>query len=114
MAKIERNQTIADWTEAYLEVLEVLYGPFNMHPELTIEEVCVKRNDWFSVDSHVDVTAHEIRDIVGWTEPYLLTFESLYGPLNVHPQLSVEEVNEEWLNYFMKDYGTKTVLKKVA
>ncbi len=113
MAKIERNQTIADWTETYLEVLEVLYGPFNLHPELTIEEVCEEWKDCWAVDSQVQVV-NESRDIFAWSEPYLLVLESLYGPLNLHPHLSIEEVNEEWLNYFMKDYGTKAALKKVA
>ena len=114
MAIIERNQISTDWTEAYLEVLEVLYGPFNIHPELTIEEVCEEWKDSFAVDRQVHVTAHESRDIVAWTEPYLIAFESLYGPLNLHPQLSIEEVNEEWLNYFMQDSGTKAALRKVA
>ncbi|MDD3364484.1 MAG: hypothetical protein PHZ03_05840 [Syntrophomonas sp.] len=101
MAIIEINESIADWTESYLQDLEVLYGPFNMHPEMTIEEVCAEWKDCFAVDSQVNVTV-ESRDIVAWSEPYLLEFESLYGPLNLHPQLNVEEVNEEMVQLFYK------------
>lgn len=43
----ERSQTVAEWSESYLDDLEILHGGFNLHPALTIQELCEEWQECF-------------------------------------------------------------------
>ena len=38
-----------------------------------------------------------------WAESYLEVYEELHGPIVLHPDLDIEEVNMEWVQNFRND-----------
>jgi len=40
--------------------------------------------------------------VANWAESYLEVYEDLYGPIVLYPDMSVEEVNMEWVQSFRK------------
>jgi hypothetical protein len=105
-----QKQAIADFSDRYLDVLEKLYGNFDLHPAPSIEGLCYYWNDQFVTHESEKHSA----DIVDWHEPYIGALESLYGPINLHPDPSIEEVNLEWMNLFMTGYYSPKTNQKVA
>ena len=107
-----QKQTIVEFSDRYLDVLETLYGNFNLHPALSIEELCEEWNDQFVTSKDME-SEQQTHDIVAWHEPYVVALESLYGPMFRHPDLSIEEINLDWMNLFLTDHYS-TDIKKVA
>ncbi len=105
-----QKQSIVEFSNRYLDVLETLCGSFNLHPALSIEEVCEEWNRQFVTGKDMESEL----DIVDWYEPYVVALESLYGPINPHPDQSIEEVNLDWMNLFMTDQYSPNSIKKVA
>jgi len=112
MIKNVQKQTIVNWTENYLDILELLYGSFNLHPDLSIEELCEEWNKQFITAE--DLESAPQRDITDWEQSYFNTLETLYGPMSVYPDLNIEEINLQWMSLFRQDQFTTTTLKKVA
>jgi len=113
MNKTVQKQTFANWSENYLDVLELLYGSFNLHPDLSIEELCQEWKEQFTTEKGTE-SVPQSRDIADWEQSYLHTLETLYGPMFVHPDLNIEEVNLEWLSLFRQDQSAQIYLRKVA
>ena len=113
MDKPVQKQTIVNWSENYLNILELLYGSFNLHPDLSIEETCEEWNEQFMTRKDPE-SVPQSRDIADWDQPYLHTLETLYGQMFVHPDLNIEEINQEWLNLFRQDHSVQSTLRKVA
>lgn len=47
----ERIKLAAEWCKSYLSTLENLYGEFNLHPPLTIQELCEEWEQLFMSNS---------------------------------------------------------------
>jgi len=108
-----QKQAITEFSDRYLDVLETLYGDFNLHPALSIEELCEEWNEQFVTGKEME-SEQPTRDIVDWHEPYIVVLESLYGPMFLHPDLSIEEINLDWMNLFMTGRYSPTSIQKVA
>jgi len=49
-ADLERSKPLKAWSVSYLDILETLYGAFNLHPKLSIQELCEEWQQCFMSD----------------------------------------------------------------
>lgn len=110
--KTVQNLAIDDYCERYLDVLETLYGDFNLHPAQSIEEICEEWNNQFAAGKRVE-TEHP-RDIVDWEDSYIKVLESIYGTILIQPCPDIEETNQEWINLFMTDRNESSCNQQLA
>lgn len=96
------RQEIRSWSDMYLDTLEEIYGPFNLHPALSVEDLCKEWSDNFGLkQTQVRVEEHQAERV--WSESYMASLELLFGEINMHPTLSIEELCEEWKDLFRAD-----------
>lgn len=92
-----------DWCNSYLDTMENLYGPFELQPDLTIDEQAEEWKENFREDGQVQIQMKQQQSLMEFAEAYLDTLEDLYGDFNLHPWLTIQEVAEEWRKCFMSD-----------
>jgi len=94
---------VSDWIDSYLDDMELLHGEFNLHPDLTTEELCEEWKECFRADGKIAAEAVEMQNSLEWSDSYLDIMETLYGAFNLHPDLTIQELCEEWQRCFMSD-----------
>lgn len=88
---------------SYLETLEEIYGPIEMHPYQNIEEV---NSEWREI--FMGLSAPDAAGMEGiWSEQYLAVFESIYGELLPPFYNDIEVINAEWVQLFRADTALK-------
>ncbi len=85
-----------DWCDAYLDVLNGLYGTLELEA-LSLVEVGV---EWQKVFGAMAKNQPEIGPFLGGSDAYIANLEELHGEWNLHPALSVQERCEEWQRRF--------------
>lgn len=96
-------KVIANWSDTYLNTLETLYGAFNLHPTLGIEELSDEWKECFRADGQGKFDSERRKLAAEWSESYLSDLETLYGEFNLHPKLTIQELCEEWQQLFMSN-----------
>lgn len=90
------DKYIDNWTEKYLDDLELIYGPNEIHPIKTMEEINM---EWLEAFLPI---GQNVLFIEEWMESYLSTYAILYGALTLHAPMDIEELNQRWIDYFYK------------
>lgn len=93
------RKEISNWSDSYLDTLETIYGEFNLHPVLSVQDL----GGDFSADGQAWEESKRTQALQKWSESYLDTTELLFGELNLHPKLTIEELCEEWKECFWTD-----------
>jgi hypothetical protein len=87
-----------------LDSLETLYGAFNLHPAFSMMELGEEWKECFRADGKLQSELKQSQPFREWSASYLDSLETLYGEFNLHPQLSVQELCEEWQKCFMPSH----------
>lgn len=109
--KNDRN-VIGRWSDPYLDSVELLYGAFDLHPNLTVAEVCEEWQECFRADSQGQVEAEHSEAAREWAQSYLNALEALYGEIDLHPALTIEELGEEWQECFRADGKVQSAMDR--
>ncbi|HRY12316.1 MAG TPA: hypothetical protein P5309_01985 [Syntrophomonadaceae bacterium] len=87
---------LSDWYDAYLDVLDGLYGTLETEPQSVLEV----GEEWQRVFGAMAKNQPEIAPFMGGSDAFLADLEELHGEWNLHPELSVQETCEEWQRCF--------------
>jgi len=96
---MSNSRVIENWTDSYLDVVEGLYGSWDIHPEQSTAEMCEEWQRKFDADYRTE----DADPFYGGSGAYLDVLEELYGDFNLHPAMSVKETCEEWQRCFSTD-----------
>ncbi|MCX5780372.1 MAG: hypothetical protein NTV45_06050, partial [Firmicutes bacterium] len=67
------RHVISQWSDAYLDTVQILYGAFEMLKDLTVTELCAEWQDCFLGDSR-DLAEPQLDEVErGWSDAYLNT-----------------------------------------
>ncbi len=91
------DKYINNWTEKYLDALELIYGPVELHPIKTLEEINL---EWLEAFMPI---GQNVLFMEEWTESYFNTYAMFYGALTLHAKMDIEELNQRWMDYIYKD-----------
>lgn len=94
---------VSNWSDSYLDDMELLHGAFNLHPDLTTEELCEEWKECFRAVGKIAAEAVKMQNSLKWSDSYLDIMETLHGAFNLHPDLTIQELCEEWQRCFMSD-----------
>ena len=107
------RKAIGNWSESYLNTLELLYGSFDLHPNLTVAELCEDWQECFQVEGQVQMgTEWSDGAVREWSDAYLDTLEILYGEFNLHPVRNIEELAKEWAENFREDGKVQSAIDR--
>ncbi len=101
---------LSNWSYSYLNTLEILYGPFNLHPTLSITQLNEEWKNCYRADGQIQIELQRKQSLKNWSESYLNTLEILYGSFNLHPDLTTQELNNEWQECFMSGSNSQRVI----
>ncbi len=99
---IKKNDKFIDnWTEIYLDTLETLYGPIDLHPPKTMEETNL---EWLEVFMPLDESKQNL-PMEECTEYHINIYAILYNLdlIILHVPMDVEEMNERWIEIFLEE-----------
>jgi len=96
-----------------MDTLEEIYGPFNLHPALSTVDLCKEWSDIFGLEGRAKAANDELALIRSWSVSYMETVESLYGEIDLHPKLSIEEICEEWKACFRQDESSPAEIARL-
>lgn len=96
-------ESLNNWCDNYLDAMDTLYGPIELHPDLTMEEQGEEWKENFREDGQIQIQMKQMESEMEFAESYLDTIEQLYGEFNLHPWLTIQQVAAEWQKCFMSD-----------
>lgn len=111
--ELKKLKPITSWSDMYVDTLEEIYGPFNLHPALSTVDLCKEWSDVFGLEGRFKAANDEMALIRSWSDSYMETVESLYGAIDLHPKLSIEEVCEEWKACFRQDASSPAEIARL-
>jgi hypothetical protein len=109
---IMKREEGLNWSERYLDTLEEIYGPFNLHPALSVVDLCKEWSENFSREGKIQVASRDMAGAQEWSAGYMTALESLYGEINAPRRLTVEEMCEEWKACFYADESTQAEMAR--
>ena len=62
----KQSEVAREWSDSYLDTLEILYGEFNLHPAQTIEDLSTEWADNFREDGKVQSAMDRRQAITEW------------------------------------------------
>lgn len=98
-----QSNVINNWTDTYLNTIETLYGAFNLHPALTMQELSDEWTECFRPDGQVRVDLERSELVEKWSRSYLAALETLYGEFNLHPTFAIQVLCQEWQPQLMSN-----------
>ena len=87
---------LSDWCDAYMDVLDVLYGTRELKPFSLVEA----DEEWQRVFGAMAKNQPENSPFMGGSDAFMADLEELQGEWNLHPALSVQEKCDEWQRCF--------------
>lgn len=98
-----RNESNMDnsWSDHYLDTIEALYGEFDLHPALTIQELGDEWKECFREDGQVRVDLEKSQLVTEWSRSYLDALETIYGKFDLHPASAIQKLLEKWQPQFI-------------
>jgi len=100
---------LSNWSDSYLNTLETLYGPFNLHPTRSIADLSEEWKDCFRTDGQLQIELQRNQPLKEWSAFYLDSLETLYKRFNLYPNLTTQELCDIWQECFMSGSNNQTV-----
>ena len=67
----KQHETERAWSTSYFNDIEVLFGEINLHPQLSIEDVCEDWKECFRADGSKQIELSKSQDMRDRSESYL-------------------------------------------